>query len=678
MANKTKVFVLAVGIDDYPAAPLSGCVNDAQNILAYLQKDEALDVEPLTLFNEQATKSAIAGGFRTHLARAKAGEAALFYFSGHGAQEWADAMAWPNESDQCLETIACYDPDTGAVLMADKELRYLIGELANGTPGHPKGEPPHILTIFDCCHSGDNTRSAAFMEKAPAARQKRFTKVFPQRSWSDFLFAGQFTKEDFATRPIAELLPEGRHIQMAASLDRQPALEVRAEGLFTKNLLAVLRRTGGSISYASLHSLVSNYIRHQYQQNPQLYVQGGDPGLMYSGFLGRKADAAGRLQGLVSFSPAKGWLLDAGAMHGISRDARLRMKVEGGKWEAPTIRELEPNVAFLDVEPEVHARLDKNKAYPCEVSASYPLRVQVADAEGNEGLHGKLLSKLKEHSARIQLAEYEAEADYVLHNRHGKLYITPAFQACYPQAALADVTTLGEEKAMAQAIRQLEHIANWEFVRRLHNASVHLFKKPPVEVKVAYEKDGQWVALPYQEKGAAVDGLTWKPPQNTYGARLKVELANNFGQDLYFSLLFLTINFESNAGLMEKPVDLIKKGETVTIFAHRGGVIPFNVEQQIFDYNQAETHLWFQLIVSTQENIEVPPLLMPELAPPPSTSRRRGIPLDDEAGSADARPDDWTTQLVHIAFKNPRYDATIQDNQMNWFLGAGDEHAAKQ
>lgn len=673
MSGITKVFALLVGIDDYPTAPLSGCVSDARKMLAYLQKDKALNVDALTLLNGQATKTAIVDGFRKHLSRAQEGEAALFYFSGHGAQEWADPEAWPNESDQRLETIACYDPSGRAALMADKELRLLIHELAGGKDGQPKAGPPHILTIFDCCHSGDNTRSAAFKEKEPAVRQKRFTNVFPQRPWSDFLFAKQYSPEDFAAKPITELLPEGRHIQLAAALDNQPALEVAGEGLFTKNLLGVLERTGGGISYASLHSLVSNYIRHQYQQNPQLYVQGGDPGLMYMGFLGRQVDAAGRLQGLVSFSKTKGWLLDAGAMHGISRDAKLRMKTGPDRWVEPTIRQLEPGLAFLDIQPDIHAQLDKNQAYPCEVSASYPLRVLVSKAEGDEGLMKKLEAELDKHSARIQRTELEAEADYVLHARYGKLYITPPFRHHYPQAALVSVARLGDEKAIGQAIRQLEHIANWEFVRRLHNANVRLFKKPPIEVKVSYEKGGQWVELPYQEKGAAVDSLKWKEARKTYGARLKVELTNQFGQDLWYSLLFLTINFESNAGLMEKPVELIKKGETVTVFAHRGGEIPFNIEQQIFDYNQPETHLWFQLVVSTQNNIEVPPLLMPELAPPPGAFRHRGVPLDEEETTAGADPNDWTTQLVHIAFRNPRYNRVSQERLMGMLWSPGDE-----
>ena len=673
MANTSKVYALIVGIDTYPTAPLSGCVSDAQKILAYLQQDPLLQVEPLTLLNDKATKAAIIDGFRAHLAKAKAGEAAFFYFSGHGAQEWADAVAWPNETDQRLETLACYDPAGKAVLLADKELRYLIHELANGKKEQPKAEPPHILTIFDCCHSGDNTRSAAFMEKEPKIRQKRFTNVFPQRSWSDFIFSKQYSKEDFASKPITELLPEGVHVQLAAALDDQPALEIGNEGLFTKNLLAVLHRTGGGISYASLHSLVSNYIRHQYQQNPQLYIQGGDANLMYTGFLGRAVDAEGRLQGLVSFSKAKGWLLDAGAMHGISKDAKLRMKVGADQWIVPVIRELEPDVAFLDISPKEHAKLDKEQAFPCEVSASYPLKVRIDNADGDAALLKELNAEMKKHSARIQLTDMEAEADYVLHVRNGSLYISPAFQPNYPQAALVALGRNGNNAAISQIIRQIEHIANWEFVKRLHNASVHLFKKPPIKVEVFYEKDGKWLSLPYQEKGAVIDSLKWKEAQKTYGARLKVELTNQFDQDLYYSLLFLTINFESNAGLMEKAVELIKKGETVTIFAHRGGVIPFNIEPQIFDFNQRETHLWFQLLVSTQNNIDVAQLSLPELTPPSGAFRTRGVPLDEET-EADVNPNDWTTQLVSISIKNPRYNKISKERLMNMLCGPNDEN----
>jgi hypothetical protein len=655
----TKVFALIVGIDDYPSAPLSGCLHDARRILDFLQKDPSLEVHARTLYDKEAEKPAVIEALRHHLGRAQAGDAAFFYFSGHGAQEWADPQAWPTESDRCLESIACYDPAGQASLLADKELRFLLHEIAAGTPDAPKAAPPHILTIFDCCHSGDNTRSAAFQEKAPVIRQRRFTHVFPQRPWEGFIFSDRFAQADFANRAIADLLPEAPHVQLAAALDHQPALEIGGEGLFTKNLLAVLERSGSGIAYASLHSLVSNYIRHQYQQNPQLYVQGGGADLMFSGFLGKPVESDGRLRGRVLYSKAEGWLLDAGAMQGISQDAKLRLKIGEGQWAEPTIRKLEPDVAFLEIDMDIRSQMDKAAAYPCEISASYPLRIWLRPQKDEGAALKALTGELEKQPGRLQVTEFEAEADYVLHLHAGYCFITPPFEHHYPLTALVPLAQDAARlpAALATLMRYLEHIANWEFVRRLHNASVRLFAKPPVKAEVFYEKGGQWVPLPYQEKGAAVeaDALYWKEPQQTYGVRLKVELTNQFDRDLYYSLLFLTINFESNAGLMEKPVDVLKKGETRTVFAHRGGVIPFNLEQQILDFNQPQTHLWFQLLVSTQNDIEVARLTLPELAPPPGRLRKRAIPLDEDT-VAEANPNDWTTQLIQLSIKNPRFE----------------------
>jgi hypothetical protein len=83
---------------------------------------------------------------------------------------------WRFEPDNKLEGIVCYDSITeeeSGTLLADKELRYLIHQIATkNEQGEAKAGSPHIVTIFDCCHSGENTRNAGieeetFSEKAP-------------------------------------------------------------------------------------------------------------------------------------------------------------------------------------------------------------------------------------------------------------------------------------------------------------------------------------------------------------------------------------------------------------------------------------------------------------------------------------------------------------------------------
>lgn len=657
MAEKTKVYALAVGITDYPSSPLSGCVDDADRMIRLLKNDPALDVAELTLFNDQATKTALVGAFRNHLGRAQAGEAAFFYFSGHGAREKASTAAWKDETDETLECLACHGAGGPPSLLADKELRYILHEVAFGAPGKAKAAPPHILAVFDCCHSGDNTRAIAFEEKEPRIKQKRFTGVFPQRSWKDFIFSDKWEEADFAGQPIAALLPEGPHVQLAACLASEPALEVNDEGLFTKNLLKVLEDTNGNLSYASLHNIVSNYIRHQFKQNPQLYVQGGDPGLTYSGFLCKPPETAGLAQGRAQYSQSDGWLLNLGAMHGISEKSEMDILLDGGATVSPTVEKLTINTTFLDLDRDSRALLDKKKIYPCRVAAfsSYPISVLIkGEKEGGELLRN-LKTALAAHQSRIHLTEQEADAGYLLHVRPDQLAITPPFEPDCPLVHPTKVTGDGAP-AIKTVVEQLAHIAKWEYVKELHNENVRLFRgRPPLRVDVQYKIQDGWKPYPYAEKGTVIDGLEWVEARKTYRSYIKVELTNESDRDLYYSFFYLTINFESSGAMMEKQVELIRPGETVTIFSHKGGELRFYLEPQVLHYNLPESKAWFKVFISTREDINTSLLTLKALPPPVVTERARSFNLEALDDTLDYAHD-WTTMLVPLRFKNPEYN----------------------
>ena len=141
-ASPGNVYALIVGVDNYSSdvilqnsvrfPALRGCVHDAQAIKTYLDNSPTGQADTVLLTNEAASKSAIVNAFQTHLSQAKAGDVALFYFSGHGTQEYADKTVWTGETDGRLECLACYyDSQTADnFLLADKELRYLIGQLS--------------------------------------------------------------------------------------------------------------------------------------------------------------------------------------------------------------------------------------------------------------------------------------------------------------------------------------------------------------------------------------------------------------------------------------------------------------------------------------------------------------------------------------------------------------------
>lgn len=80
---------LVVGIDEYPASPLSGCVNDAQSVSGLLAKhadgSPNFDVQLVTAPSGAITRASLKKQIADLFARPNC-DVALLYFSGHGTE----------------------------------------------------------------------------------------------------------------------------------------------------------------------------------------------------------------------------------------------------------------------------------------------------------------------------------------------------------------------------------------------------------------------------------------------------------------------------------------------------------------------------------------------------------------------------------------------------------------
>ncbi len=125
---------LLVGIDEYPGAPLAGCVNDATAMYNLLRTNEDgspnFDCRLVTAPSARITRASLRGQI-DELLKHEA-DVALFYFSGHGTE---------NNLGGYLVTPDAKRYDEG-VPMAD------VLSLANASRVH------EIVVILDCCHSG--------------------------------------------------------------------------------------------------------------------------------------------------------------------------------------------------------------------------------------------------------------------------------------------------------------------------------------------------------------------------------------------------------------------------------------------------------------------------------------------------------------------------------------------
>jgi hypothetical protein len=127
---------LVIGIDDYKATPLKGCVADAREIERLLSHNDDgsknYDVRRITSDESSITRASFRKELASLFENARDADL-LFFYAGHGAQtEWGGELVTQD-----------YAPNSLGVSMND------VITLAN------KSAAREVVVILDCCFSGD-------------------------------------------------------------------------------------------------------------------------------------------------------------------------------------------------------------------------------------------------------------------------------------------------------------------------------------------------------------------------------------------------------------------------------------------------------------------------------------------------------------------------------------------
>jgi hypothetical protein len=204
-----------VGIDSYRDSPLAGCVRDAKDWAAALER---LRFDVTTVLDLDATRARILEALRSLLDSAAPGDVLVFQYSGHGTQA-ADLNQ--DESDRYDEALVPVDYHTGALLIDD--------DLADVYRRLPQGA---VLTLFmDCCHSGTNSRFAPLdRSQARGTERRRFLELSPELEQAHRRFRAAAGSPPPTSSE--ESLPGVIHF--AACLDNQFAYESDGQGHFTR------------------------------------------------------------------------------------------------------------------------------------------------------------------------------------------------------------------------------------------------------------------------------------------------------------------------------------------------------------------------------------------------------------------------------------------------------------
>ena len=649
MGNK-KLYALCVGINDYQYVPkLNGCVPDATNIYNYLASTCAntdFEFDAVKLTDSQATKANIVENFFNHLGQAGPDDIAVFYFSGHGAEEDADEVFHAASNKPTLNTMVCYDSrgPAGITDIADKELRYMIHKMTY--TDDPNKKLPHFVLITDSCHSGSVTRDAD-----AEVMTARLTDKGNPRTWDQFIFKDVFSRRDFINaKSLREILPQGEHVHFSSCQGAELAYEIRGSGVFTSTLLEVLKRTSGKVSYKDLYSRIRYFIKGRFPQTPTIHMVNGDASAMKNYFLGGASENKGLRVNVTFNSKDRAWLMDMGALQGVppldpNQPVTLSIKnMEDKEVATAKVVAVMPGTCKLAIDGDVGI----NETYSAEVKGIYrdPMNVYL-EGDGLDALKAEMqknAEELKENN--IELSEDFAASSYILTIKDGNYII---HRPSNKRPVVVELPVSGA-KSIDEVLKFLPVIAKWEFTRSLENAKTRLGAttggKAPVSIDL-YKVNDEFDDSQDELLVVGEDGRIEVSPDDL----LRIGIKNNTrNKKLYCSLFAMDMLFGVDAGMLEGEVDYIDAGEDLWVWEK--DVVPFDgaIEDYHRDYNWKEATWDLKLLVSTVrfevEEMKQDALPAPaaEIVSPRAIKRR-------------SRPDaeDWCTELVTIVIKNPDY-----------------------
>lgn len=257
---------LCVGINqfkNYPSAALQGCVNDANDMSALLQKLLGFQSSDITVLADgQATKANIISNLTDMVDGAKAGKYSylVFSMSSHGTQVPDLHGDEPDRFDEafCPHDLAQAGNDWDKnYIIADDELRDLFIQL-----------PPNVLleVYLDTCHSGTGLKAIDMLfdrrpRYLPPPSLEAFRQVQGKRA-----------------RGLSRgLLEKGvvHHILWAACRDDQTSADANIgggwHGAFTKYFCQEMYACNNSLPRSEvLNKVRGALVAGHYSQTPQL------------------------------------------------------------------------------------------------------------------------------------------------------------------------------------------------------------------------------------------------------------------------------------------------------------------------------------------------------------------------------------------------------------------------
>lgn len=545
------LYALFVGINKYVyERALLGCVEDTKALEQLFRTRVAPEGLKLhALYDAEATRAAIIDGFRTHLGQATKDDVALFYYCGHGSQEWTPVEWEWLEPSKMNRTLVSVDARGGGVYdLADKELSALITELS--------AKAGQVVVITDACHSAGSTRSTGIPARTGGAARMAMASN-PGRTIKDYL---PLAVELYSEANIAKNgRPTPRHIAIAACQQDEIAWETPFEaprrGAFSKALEDAITLLGPTATYADLVDTVRMKVRPQVaalaepghpppSQVPNIYCAGGASAfdLFLQGAAGR------RNLGVVNVDGQ--WYLMAGAIDGTEAGVTELAIFERTDANLPAaqrtpvataiVADVEDDRARLTVTP-TGAPLDLAKQYVGELTrvGRPSLHLLVDVEEGASDARRLVRTALAGADPRFALAEAAADLPTIT----VVITKTSAFLRSAEGERFAGLSFDLDASGLANLVRSCSHIARWYHLRDLRPAGSLL--NDQVVLELVEVRPDETMAPADRPALPVVDGAVQLHYNGETPARVQFRIRNNAAESLFVAVMELSDDFQA-------------------------------------------------------------------------------------------------------------------------------------
>lgn len=638
-----KLHALLIAINNYHpesgVGALAGCINDRDAVKRFLQRKYAdLDPQITTLTDEEATREEVIRTFRKELSgKAKKGDTVFLFYAGHGSYATAAPEFAQFDGLGQDETFVCYDSRLeNQHDLTDKELAVLLSEIKEGV---------HTVVIADSCHSASVTRSVDFRRNPmedPAASfklgKRRFTEGRRvERNLNSYLL----DENNYYTQLGNNIsIPRSKHLLFSACDRNEEAWETEnRRGLFTTTLLSVLNQNL-NISYKDLFARVRMLVYGVAKnQQPTLYpFDGFNPNALFL----RPTIKPNLDRHLIKMSEDGAWSIQLGAINGLPTSRNEVKKLLIGVYEGMGIAPKFLGTTLVDKVQITESTLAKkdffqpNKDYWGEIqSLPTSLLFNVTGRRTSQAAFIELYDQ--NPSPFIQFLPKFKKAKYSVHltKTRMRVYLSET------KELIAAVNKVNK-KTVAEFVKKLEHIADWENIATLENNSSSL--KDSIEVKFLEEKS-RTEFIEYSDDAITLDyfkfGEDRKPNGNLKAIFYQIKARNIGDKPLYVSLLHLSSKFGVRSIY---PCGIIPAHSPwITLDDQNGLGIEDAEDLQVTDL--------FKVIVSTQHFDDFKYQLA-EIRPP-----SRGVFSRDEI---EDEKDDWGTHTISVTLIRPQGEINNQ------------------